>query len=111
MEMSELELGNIGIGNTAPSQILHVSGNIRVTGAYYDSSNAAGTSGQILSSTGTGTSWIAAPSGGGISGSGTANYVTKWTSGSAIGDSVMYDDGTNVGIGTSALARRRHKNH
>ena len=91
----------VGIGNTAPSEKLHVTGNIRVTGAYYDSANAAGTSGQILSSTGTGTSWIAAPSGGGITGSGTTNYVTKWTSSSAVGNSVIYDDGTNVGINTA----------
>lgn len=94
--------GNVGINETAPSQKLHVSGNIRVTGAYYDSANSAGTSGQILSSTGTGTAWIAAPSGGGVSGSGTTNYVTKWTSGSAVGNSVMYDNGTNVGIGTTS---------
>jgi len=96
-----LNNGNVGIGETAPSQKLHVSGNIRVTGAYYDSANSAGTSGQILSSTGTGTAWIAAPSGGGVTGSGTTNYVTKWTSGSAVGDSVMYDNGTNVVIGST----------
>ena len=100
--------GNVGINETAPSQKLHVSGNIRVTGAYYDSANSAGTSGQILSSTGTGTAWIAAPSGGGVSGSGTTNYVTKWTSGSAVGDSVMYDNGTNVGIGTNGPTSLLH---
>lgn len=36
-----------------------------------------------------------------IDGSGTANYIPKWTDGDTIGNSVIYDDGTNVGIGTS----------
>jgi trimeric autotransporter adhesin len=58
---------NVGIGATSPSQKLHVSGNARVTGAYYDSSNGPGTSGQVLSSTATGTSWIDAGGGGGSS--------------------------------------------
>jgi hypothetical protein len=50
--------GNVGIGTTSPSQALHVSGSARVTGAYYDSSNSAGSSGQVLSSTGSGTAWV-----------------------------------------------------
>ncbi len=51
-------VGNVGVGNAAPSQKLHVTGNLRVTGAYYDSNNTPGTSGQVLSSTATGTTWI-----------------------------------------------------
>jgi len=42
----------------------------------------------------------AIPGGGGISGSGTTNYVAKFTGASSIGNSQVFDDGTNVGIGT-----------
>jgi hypothetical protein len=50
--------GLLGIGTPTPTQKCHVQGNLRVTGYILDSSNAPGTSGQILSSTGTGTSWV-----------------------------------------------------
>ena len=56
---------NVGIGTASPSQKLHVNGSARITGSVYDSSNSAGTSGQVLSSTGTGTQWVAAGGGGG----------------------------------------------
>jgi hypothetical protein len=49
---------NVGIGTSAPSARLHVVGNARITGALHDSSDDAGTAGQILSSTATGTNWI-----------------------------------------------------
>ncbi len=44
------------------------------------------------------TAW---PSGGGgsVTGTGTTNKVAKWTSSSALGDSLIRDDGANVGIG------------
>jgi len=53
--------GKVGIKTNAPSQDFHVSGNARVTGAFYDSNNDPGTGSQILSSTVTGTDWVAAP--------------------------------------------------
>lgn len=52
--------GKIGILTPDPTQELHVNGNLRVEDAIYDSNNEAGTTGQILSSTATGTDWITA---------------------------------------------------
>ena len=48
----------LGIGTTTPTQKLDVSGNIRVSGAYFDSSNSAGNSGYIMTSTSAGTQWV-----------------------------------------------------
>ena len=39
-----------------------------------------------------------------VTGTGTTNYVTKWTSSSAIGNSQIIDNGTNVLIGTNSDA-------
>jgi hypothetical protein len=39
---------------------------------------------------------------GGVSGSGTTNYVSKWTGSTALGNSQIFDNGTNVGIGTAS---------
>lgn len=63
--------GEFGIGTTTPSQKLHVVGNAYVTGAYYDATNTPGTSGQLLSSTITGTQWIDPPI--------TGNTLQKYT--------------------------------
>ena len=56
--MTVNNLNRVGIGTTSPSQKLHVDGNARVTGAYYDSGNTPGTANQLLASTTTGTAWI-----------------------------------------------------
>ncbi len=63
---------------------------------------AVGTSGQVLSTNASGVpTWIT-PSNGNITGTGTTDYVTKWTTGgSVLGNSLIYDNGTNVGINTT----------
>jgi len=38
--------------------------------------------------------------------SGTLNYVSKFTSSNDIGDSQIFDDGTNVGIGTTSMTHK-----
>jgi hypothetical protein len=56
--------GLVGIGTTNPAYTLHVQGNARITGAFRDSTDSTGTSGQVLQSTQTGTQWATAAAGG-----------------------------------------------
>ncbi|MCA6489022.1 MAG: hypothetical protein IM551_03240 [Chitinophagaceae bacterium] len=44
--------------------------------------------------------------GGSIGGSGTTNYVPKFTSSTAIGNSQIFDNGTSVGIGTASPSNK-----
>ncbi len=52
----------------------------------------------------TGSAWVQVATGSNVvSGSGTVNYIPKWTpDGSTIGDSQLFDNGSSVGIGTSS---------
>ena len=86
--------GNVGIGTASPSQKLHVAGNARITGLANCNTIDTDASGNLACGTdetgGTG----------GVTGSGIANYVSKWTAGTTLGNSIIYDNG-NVGIGTT----------
>lgn len=72
------------------------------TGAFSlgNSGTNYGTSGQVLTSNGNAAPYWSTPTTGTITGSGTANYVTKFTGTTAIGNSSIVDNG-NVGIGGS----------
>jgi hypothetical protein len=43
-----------------------------------------------------------------IDGTGTLNFIPKFTASGTIGDSLIYDNGTNIGIGTTNPARALH---
>ena len=56
--------GLVGIGTSVPAYTLQVQGDARVTGAFRDSTDSPGTTGQVLQSTVTGTQWTTAAAGG-----------------------------------------------
>jgi hypothetical protein len=74
---------------------------VTVTGALktttiLDTNNSAGTSGQILTSTGSALDWKTLGEISGVDGSGTANYLSKWTDSDTIGNSTISDNGSTV---------------
>ena len=49
---------------------------------------------------------------GGVTGTGTLNNIAKWTpNGTNLGNSILFDDGTNVGVGNSTPAYRLDVQH
>lgn len=91
--MSITNGGNVGIGTATPGAKLEVAGQVKITGG----SPAAG---KVLTSDASGlASWTALAAN---PGTGTNNYLPKWNSNALTGTSLVYDNGTNVGIGTSA---------
>ena len=95
--------GNVGINTILPEHKLHVSGDAIISGYLYDSTNSTGVDGYVLTSREDGPQWdyiedILS----GVGGNGTANYVPKWIDSDTIGDSVMAQSGSAIGIGTAA---------
>jgi hypothetical protein len=94
-ERMRVNATGVGIGTTNPAYTLHVQGNARITGAFRDSTDSTGTSGQVLQSTQTGTLWAPAAAGGG---GGSGKFDTSI-------DNVLYVQPTGtldiVGVGTT----------
>ncbi len=106
--------GYLGINTSAnPQSALDIVGNVNWSGTLQSGSvpwarlsafPSACTSGQYVSAIGS-TLTCSAPAGG-VGGSGTANYLTKWSTATTTTDSVIYDNGTNVGIGTTTPGQK-----
>lgn len=125
--------GNVGIGTTSPSTALQVNGTVTSTGLQVNGTATATTfSGSYTGSgaglTGIGTSnmsgvtgtasnttylrgdgtWTTLASGGAATGAGTNNYTARWTGTNTLGTGILYDNGTNVGIGLTSPAYNLH---
>jgi hypothetical protein len=85
----------VQLGNTSVNNV-KTSGTITAGTVTYP--NADGTANQVLKTDGLGTLAWSTPSSGA---SGTTNYLSKFTGTTTLGNSLVYDDGTNVGVGTS----------
>lgn len=67
--------------------------------------NAQGSAGSVLSNNGSGgLSWVAILNAATING--TTNYLTKYTSATGLGTSIVFDNGSTVGIGTTSPSGR-----
>ena len=105
--------GNVGIGDTTPDHKLDVAGNIGLdASSYINYGDTDGTSGYgFRDNSGTvefknsGGSWTAIPTSSGLSGSGTSSYIPKFTGSTTLGNSLIYDNATNIGIGTTGPDR------
>jgi len=96
----------LSVGNSTFQ--VNSSGNLtKINNISYSWPASQGGASTILTNDGSGNlSWVAAGGGGTIGGSGTTNYLAKFTASNAIDNSVIYDDGTNIGIGTSSLSSK-----
>lgn len=64
--------------------------------------------GDFKSNTVSATTYYNLPFSGTISGIGTTNYLPKWTGSTSLGDSIIYDDGSSVGINVTSLTNTLH---
>ncbi len=105
----------VGIGTATPSATLHVIGTALISGALTANSfvKSGGTASQILAADGSvitaGTNVTisggvisATGGGGGITGSGTTNYIPKWSGSTALGNSQIFNNGTSIAMFNAA---------
>ena len=86
--------GNVGIGTATPGAKLEIAGQIKITGGTPGA-------GKVLTSDANGLATWSLPVAAGITGSGTPNYSPRFITATSIGNGAIYDNGTDVGIGTA----------
>ena len=100
--------GSLLVGTTTNANYkVDINGTLRSSdSAYFATSsgnvtigNLAGTGTRLVTADANGVLGVSGLASGIVTGSGTTNYVPKWTSSSGLGNSQIFDNGTNVGIG------------
>ena len=94
--------GKVGINTFSPTTQLHVSGGARITGALYDGTNSAGSSGNVLTSTGSSTQWVNNSIGFAVYRSASDVTVPAATYTTIVFNSEHYDDGNGYSTSTGS---------
>ena len=84
---------------------LYSTSTLNVLGTLRDSTNASGTNGQVLQSTGSGVQWVTNAAAG-VSGTGSNGLLSLWNSTSNLVTSLFMDNGTVTGVGATSSTER-----
>jgi len=94
---------NLFVTNLATLKELIVSQTTTFNGISYNWPSSAGSSGQVLTTDGSGNlSWSSSSAG--ISGSGTSNFLAKWTDATTLSTSTLYELNGKIGLNTTTPA-------
>jgi hypothetical protein len=97
--------GALGFQDAALNEFAgHFNGNINIIGGIKDGSGY-GTAGSVLVTNGSNDVYWS--SNAGTTGSGTTNYISKWSGATTLINSVIYEGSSNIGIGTTTVSQGR----
>ena len=97
--------GNVGVGTSSPTTAgLVVSTNVSTVGIDVQNNRIINVGTPINAADAATKSYVDSAITTGVSGgvNGTTNYIAKFTGTNTVGNSLIYDNGTNVGIGTAS---------
>ena len=93
---------SISIGSEDSQEVI-IEAILNIQGPVKDAGGSLGSGQQVLvSNANGGVSWGAHTTGT-VKGIGTLNFLPKWSAGDTLQNSIIFEDGTNVGIGTSGI--------
>ena len=104
-------VGKVGIGIKNPAYALQVEGRIQASGDVCTDLKGGKCLSQLVETPtiiygGGGGGGGVVVTGGGIGGAGSANYLPIWTNVTSLGNSILYQNGANIGIGTTTPSQK-----